>query len=232
MRGAEFADMVLDFATDEEKLDEEKLDDTVSLIFDATVSDWQYSQLGGEVCKLVIEGGSSKSASHDEACSLFKHKLINRFQAEFKKMKAIRDKSIESWLGIFAFICEVYTIIKAGGKPIKVIGKAIIKYTQIMLEDSDTLDDEIYCICSKLKICGKMLEEDAPELFANTMATLRRQIIFKNCSCVRRCYVLELIELKNSQWTDPTGSLDRFYLDAGADAAVQDESMQDTSREF
>ena len=130
------------------------------------------------MCKLVIEGGSSKCASHDEACSLFKCKLMKRFQAEFKEMKAIRDKSIESWLGFFAFICEVYTKIKAGGKLIKVIGKVIIKYIQIMLKDSDTLDDEIYCICSKLKICGKLLEEDAPELFANTMATLRRQIIF------------------------------------------------------
>lgn len=219
--GAEFADMVLTFATDDEKTE-----DTVNFIFDATVSDRQNSELGGQVCRLIIQGGSSGDATQGMACSMFRKKLLKRFQEEFKQMRLTRKNSIEHWLGIFSFLCEVYIRIKAGDRPIEIIGKAILKNVQTMLQDGDIIDDEIECICSKLKVCGKVLEEDSPDLFANAFTALRKQVIKKNSSCLRKCYILELIEFKYLRWSDPTKCLDRFYSDAIADAAVEDESSE------
>lgn len=219
IHGSEFADMVLRFAADEAKVE-----GTINLIFDTTVASRQYSSLGAEVCRLIIQGGSNKEESQGIVCTTFRLKLLKRFQAEVKEMKAIRKNSIEHWLGIFAFLCEVYSKIKVGDKPIAVIGKAILKHIHTMLEEDDTIDDEIDCICSKLKVCGKTLEEDSPGVFANIFTSLRKQVINKNSSCLRRCYILEIIEFKYLGWSDSARCLDRFYSDAIADAAVEDEN--------
>jgi len=93
-------------------------------------------------------------------------------------------------------LCEVYGNIRVAGVPIKVYGVAILKLILQMLTDGDTIDDEIDCICSKL---------------------FRKQVISKESSSVRRCFILKIVEFRQIGWSDPDKSLDRFYSDAIAD---------------
>ena len=138
-------------------------------------------------------------------------------------MKEIRSNSIELWLGIFAFLCEIYHSIKVAGEPMKVVGTAILHNIESMLGNKDVVDDEFDCICTKLKVCGRLLEEQEPTRIGKILDTLRKHVISGKSSCQRRCYIMELIEFKQLGWTDAGGSLDKFYVDAIADAIAQDE---------
>lgn len=217
IHGAEFAGMVLTFATNEKKLV-----DTVHLIFDTTTASRDYSNLGSEVCRLIINYDQL-----DDKITLqqnFLRMLITRCNTEIKKMEEIRNRSIEEWLGIFAFLCELYQKIEVNGEPIRVLGKkGVLDNIENMLNRADIIDDEIDCICAKLKVCGKRLEQQYPDEFEAILVSLRKHIIAHTSSCQRRCIIMELIEFKQLGWSDPTGSLVRFYSDAIADAVVEDE---------
>lgn len=214
VHGREFADMVSRFADSEEKLI-----NTVDLVFDTTVASRDYSNLGGAVCEYIIHKGSDATFG-----SKFMQKLLKRFQLEVKSMEQTRNKSVEDWLGIFAFLCEIFCRIKVNDKPIIVVGKAILQNIVIMLANSDVIDDEIDTICTKLKSCGRFLENQDSGLLEEIIITLRKQVISGKSSCQRRCVIMQLIELKNIGWFDQFGTLDKFYVDALADAVVEDET--------
>lgn len=211
IHGSEFADMVVRFADNETKLIK-----TVDLVFDTTVASREYSELGGSVCELIVRREEGNFGS------IFLKKLLQRFQSEVKHMEEIRNKSIEGWLGVFSFLCEVYRKIKVGNKPITIVGKNILQYICTMLSNSDVIDDEIDTICTKLKVCGRMLEEQSDGL-EKVIVEFRKQVIHKKSSCWRRCVIMELIELRLLGWNDHSGNLDKFYVDAIADAMVEDE---------
>lgn len=217
IHGAEFADMVIRFADNESKLAK-----TVDLIFDTTIESRDYSKLGGTVCQLIVDRGTQDGNSSTVG-SDFKQKLLRRFQSELKANEEIRARSIEQWLGIFAFLCEVYFKIKVGGAPISVVGNAILKYTDKMLANPDIIDDEVDTICMKLKKCGKLLEHQDAGMMEKIITALRKQVISSKSSCQRRCVIMELIELKQLGWNDISGKLDDFYIDAITDAIVEDE---------
>lgn len=216
IHGTEFADMVLRFVDN----DESKLVETVDLIFRTTVESRDYSTLGSTVCRFIADR-ESQDVNPGRVGASFSKKLLQRFQSELKNSKEIRAESIELWLGIFAFFCEVYCNVKAA--TISVVGKAIMDHIDSMLANPDTIDDEIITICSKLKVCGKSLEEQDSQKMEDITNMLRKQVISSKSSCQRRCVIMELIELKQLGWNDSSGKLDNFYVDAITDAIVEDE---------
>ena len=216
--GPEFADMVHLFVGD----DENKLVKTVKLIFDSTVGSRDYSKLGCGICKLIIERGYEAGGTGAFGTK-FRAKLLQCFQPKVKDMKEIRSKSIEEWLGIFAFLCEVYCSILVNGQPIAVIGKAIISKIECMLFELEAIDDEMTTICTILKVCGRLLEQQDADSLERILVALRKQVISAKSSCQRRCAIMELIELKQMGWIDRDGYLDKFYVDALTDAMVEDE---------
>lgn len=222
IHGTDFADMVHRFADTESKLSK-----TVDLIFDTTVNSRDYSSLGSDVCRFIIqkecEGGSTGTFGSD-----FLRKLLQRFQSDVTCMKDIRKKSIEHWLGIFAFLCDVYHKVKVSDKPILIVGKAILRNIDSMVNDANVIDDEIDTVCTKLKTCGKLLEEQDPDFLENIIDNLRKLVINRKSSCQRRCFIMELIELKQLGWVDHSGRLDKFYVDALADAIVEDEAGENS----
>ena len=210
--GIEFADMVRRYADSESKLTE-----AVRVIFDTTIVSRDYSELGSCVCKFIIHNGQDDERTFG---SDFRTCLLKQFQKEFKHWKEIRSRSIEDWLGIFAFLCEIYCKIKVSGKQITVVGNAILQNIENMLSNSDLIDAEVDTICTKLKVCGKLLEEQDSERVEKIVVLLRKMVISRESSCQRRCLTMEVIEMKQLGWT---GCLDTFYVDALADAIVEDE---------
>ena len=222
--GGMFADMVLDYSVNERKLQE-----AVGLIFDTTVRDRDNAEFGAKVCEKIAmppsgtEGGvdlepEAKSAIRAE----FRKALLAKFHSEYKKKEQLRTHSIESWLSVFAFLCEVYARIKVGGKPIIIIGKAIITTTDFLMNLDDVDDDEIDCICTSMKICGKYLEQQSPQEVKKLVNLLRTRVISPKTSCRVRCLILEVLELRQMKWEDPDKTLDEFYADGLFDAIAQD----------
>ena len=110
-----------------------------------------------------------------------------------------------------------------GQQPINVVGKAIISTMGFLLGLPDVDDDEIDCLCTCLRLCGKNLEEQAKMQVEKLVCQLRSKVITGKSSCRVRCLIMEVIEYRLLGWIDPGKNLDNFYPDAIADAIAEDE---------
>lgn len=217
--GGMFADMVLDYS----KKGKERLQEAVDLIFNTTVQSRDYASLGARVCEKITQEDVGDSDEKRAQRVDFRKVLFVQLQGSFKNKEAIRLQSIEAWLGIFAFMCEISPRLTVGGQPISVLSKAILSSIEFILSQEDVVFDEIDCICSCLKVCGKGVEQQCPERFEEIFTELRKKLIFGKNSCQARCSILELIEFRHMQWSDHNKTLLNFYPDAMADATAQDE---------
>ncbi len=223
--GDVFADMVLSYSRNEDKLRE-----AVDVLVDTTVhSDRgrEAGSLGAKVCEKIMDGPASDSGARGKVRDEFRKALLGRLHAEHKKREATRSHSIETWLCVFNFLCEVYTHVKVGGQPIKVVGKAILSNMDFLLNVPDSVDDEIDCVCSCLKLCGRSLQEQEAEQVEKLVCLLRSKVITRKSSCRVRCLIMEVLEYRLLGWSDPGKKLDGFYVDAVADAEAEDEVGDD-----
>lgn len=212
--GGTFAKMVAGYSSTEEKLQE-----AVDLIYNTTVSERDNAKLGSMVCEKVVMAESKDSSFPAN----FRKRILLHFQADYKQKDQLRAQSIESWLGVFAFLCHFYSKIKIGGEPIAVMGKSILLSVESLLQKPDMVADEIDCICTHLKLCGESLESKQPLEFETILNCLRKLLIGRKSCCMTRCVILELIEFKYMGWKDTGRVLDKFYVDALADAIAEDE---------
>ena len=218
--GDMFAEMVLGYS----KRGKEQLQEAVELIFDTTVQSREYAALGAKVCEKIVQESTGDEAEKKALRTEFRKLLFLQLQGNFKNKETIRVQSVEAWLGIFAFMCELSPRIIVAGKPFLALSKAILSTIEFLLSQEDVLFDEIDCICSSLKVCGKGVEEQCSEKFNEIFTELRKKLIFGKSasSCQVRCAILELIEYRYLHWSDPNNTLLDFYADAMADADAAD----------
>ena len=221
--GDTFAGMVLDYSTDDGKIK-----DIVDVIFDTTVQSKEYASLGAKVCERIIVPSNEKESECVSARrSQFRSILLKRFQSEYKQKEQVRASSIESWLAIFSFLCEVFQSVRVGQEPIQVVGKAILSTMSWMVQLQDCDDDEIECVCMYLKSAGQLLDTINHDGMKNLVKYLRPLVITRKSTARRRCLILEVLEYRAMGWTDREDELNVFFMDAVADAVVEDEIEHD-----
>ena len=209
--GGTFADMFWEFCSNEERFQE-----AVGLITGTTIADREYVHLGVLTCKLIMDKNESESAK-------FRQALMQWFQQEFRAKAETRHESIEKWLSIFAFMCEIYASVLVSGQPIAVLGRAVYSAIEFLLEQPDRDDDEVDCICSSIKLCSQNLETTDKSKMDSLMDRLRAAVISKESSCRVRCLMLEVLELRAMGWRDTSKTLEQFYVDGLMDAIAKDE---------
>ena len=216
--GDMFAEMVLSYS----KKGTERLQEAVELIFDTTVQSREYAELGAKVCEKIVRDCVGDETEKKALRGEFRKILFQKFQYNYKNKEAMRVQSVEAWLAVFAFMCEVSPRVRVGETPFVPLSKAILSTIEFLLEQEDVLFDEIDCICNSLKVCGKGIEEQCPEKFKEIFTELRKKLIFGKNGRQARCSILELIEYRYMHWSDPNNTLLDFYADAMADAAAED----------
>ena len=221
--GSMFADMVIGYSSNKKKLEE-----AVRIIFNTTVQDRDSATLGAVICeKIAMAPSPGEPETTTTIRAEFRKALLAVFQAEFARRKEIRSHSIEAWLSVFTFLCELYVRIKVGDQPILVVGKAILSTMDYLLSLDDSLDDELDCVCTNLKLCGRFLEMQGSQQVEKLITSLRARAITKKTSCRVRCLIMEVLEFRSMGWNDPERKLEDFYVDALADAVAEDELSED-----
>lgn len=218
--GKMFANMVLDYSSNDRRLQE-----AVELIFTKTTKDRENSSFGAKICSLIVEPGESTAEQVDttDKRTSFRKALLQRFQTDYKNRQSIRSQSIEAWLAVYTFLYELFLRVQVQGQPIKVVGGALSSASSWLLKLEDCDDDEIECVCSCLKLVGHLLEQTSPDQVKEIVRLLRTKAISRQSSSRVRCLILEVLEFRAFGWKDPDGDIDMFYCDALPDAIADDE---------
>ena len=217
--GQMFSDMTLEFASSSP----ENMNSTVDLIFSTTIESRDHATLGARVCQKIVMHVPTDTESKKAQRTLFRQTLLGRFQSEYSKKDSTRKVSIESWLAIFSFLCEIFNYVRVNDNPLSVIGKAILSTMEWLLNLADVIDDEIECVCDNLKSIGATLETVSAEKTSLVFSALRTKIISRTTTCRIRCISLEVVEYRAMGWQDKKNELESYYMDAIADAAAEDE---------
>ena len=214
--GTTFADMVREYVSDNSG----KLQEAVNLIFDTTVESKENAVLGAKLCERIMTPTDKQAVE----ATAFRRAMLSRIQEKYQRRREIRAKSIEMWLGIFAFLCELFLRIKVQDKPVPVMGKAILSTSIWMLELSECDDDEVDCICVELKRIGSLLELVSPDQVRKVVSLLRERVITSKSTARVRCLALEVLEYCAMGWKDSKQQLHQFFIDALPDAVGEDET--------
>ena len=196
-----------------------------STVLEAAMSSKETTRLGAMVCKAIIYPDCLPEEQQG-AAKAFRNTVIELFHHKYEERKQIRKNSIESWLAVFSFLCDLYHYLHLpSGKALNVIGKSILEACKFMLDNNDCDGDEIECMCLHLKSNGKMLEAENPLEVERVVSELRTQVISRKTTERGRCLCMDLIEYRARGYCDPDNKLSDYYLVALQDAIANDETQ-------
>jgi len=219
--GEKFGMMTLAYLTKRPK----EVSKVASLVYGAATTSKETTRLGAMVCKMIIYPANIL-VEHENAAKDFRTSIVELLHKNYEDKKQVRVKSIEMWLAIFSFISDMYYCMHSpNSKGWNFIGKAILDACRFMLNNDDSDDDEIECLCLQLKNNGKSLEETDPTGMECIISELRTRVIMKNTTQRARCLCMDLIEYRAHGYSDPGNKLSDFYLVALQDAIANDETQ-------
>ena len=198
-----------------------------SMVLEAAVNSKETTKLGAMVCKAIIYPDCDGLPEEQRGpAKAFRNTVIGLLHNKYEGKKQIRKKSIESWLAVFSFLCDLYHYLHLpSGKALTLIGKTILEACKFMLENDDCDDDEIECMCLHLKSNGKMLEAENPLEVERVVSELRTRVISRKTTERSRCLCMDLIEYRAKGYCDPDNKLSDYYLVALQDAIANDETQ-------
>jgi len=219
--GEIFGQMALGYLTIKPK----EVTGVASMVLEAATDSKETTRLGAMVCKVIIYPDSLPE-EQESAAKAFRNTIIELLHKRYEDKKQIRKKSIEYWLAIFSFLCDLYYCLHLpSGKSWNFIGKIILEACKFMFDCNDCDDDEIECICLHLKNNGKMLEEADPLGVDCIVSELRSRVISRKTTERARCLCMDLIEYRARGYSDPDNKLSDYYLVALQDAIANDETQ-------
>ena len=216
--GPAFSEMVINFV---KVSPEKRTSELVSLVYSTVTSSSEHATLGARVCQEILgpEGDL-------DIRTQIRRELLRTCQAQYKNRESIRRKSIEEWLALFSFIMELFCYLRVGGECVWALGGATVEATLFTLEQRDLDDDEVECICFRLKGIASILEgnERTGQKFSKSVVPkLRSLAISRKASERATCMIMEFLEFRARGYQDPGGEISDFYVDALADAVASDE---------
>lgn len=216
--GPAFSEMAIDFV---KVSPEKRTSELVSLLYSTVTSSKEHATLGARVCQEVL--GSEGNA---DIRTQIRRELLRSCQTQYRNRESIRRKSIEDWLALFSFIMELFCYLRVGGECVGALGSAVVEATLFTLDQQDLDDDELECICFRLKDIASVLEasEKTRQKFTKSVVPkLRSLAISRNSSERATCMIMEFLELRARGYQDPGGEISDFYVDALTDAIASDE---------
>ena len=100
------------------------LNQTLNLIFDTVVGCKENAILEAKVCGAIMIATNR----YEKEATTFYQAMLLRIQAEHNRREETRAQSIEAWLSIFAFVCELFLTIRIQRRPIPVMEKPFCQH--------------------------------------------------------------------------------------------------------
>ncbi|XP_007886675.1 MIF4G domain-containing protein B isoform X1 [Callorhinchus milii] len=173
------------------------LEKVASVIVEQSMKDLVFSKEAGRICYTIVQAECKQSGN-----SVFRGKLLNRLQQVFLAKDDIRSDSINEWVCLVTFICNIFDYLKVNNMPMMVLVNPV--YDCLMrLAQPDSLqnEEEVDCLVLQLHRIGEQLEKMNVPRMDELFCLLRDGFLLQERpSSLSRLLLLEIIEFRAGGW--------------------------------
>ncbi|NP_001279085.1 MIF4G domain-containing protein B [Callorhinchus milii] len=173
------------------------LEKVASVIVEQSMKDLVFSKEAGRICYTIVQAECKQSGN-----SVFRGKLLNHLQQVFLAKDDIRSDSINEWVCLVTFICNIFDYLKVNNMPMMVLVNPV--YDCLMrLAQPDSLqnEEEVDCLVLQLHRIGEQLERMNVPRMDELFCLLRDGFLLQERpSSLSRLLLLEIIEFRAGGW--------------------------------
>lgn len=173
------------------------LEKVASVIVEQSLKDLVFSKEAGRICYTIVQAECKQSGN-----SVFRGKLLNRLQQEFLAKDDIRSGSVNEWVCLVTFICNIFDYLKVNNMPMMVLVNPVYDCLMRLAEpDSLQNEEEVDCLVLQLHRIGEQLERMNVPRMDELFCLLRDGFLLqKRPSSLSRLLLLEIIEFRAGAW--------------------------------
>ncbi|XP_032900285.1 MIF4G domain-containing protein isoform X2 [Amblyraja radiata] len=158
------------------------LEKVASVIVEQSMKDLVFSKEAGRICYTIVQAESKHGGN-----SNFRRYILNRLQQEFLAKEQVRDRSVNAWVCLVTFICNVFDYLK------------------------------VDCLVIQLHRIGEQLQRASTQRMDQLFCLLRDGFLLQDRpSSLSRLLLLEIIEFRAGNWK-MSDSAQKYYYSEVAD---------------
>ncbi|XP_051888883.1 MIF4G domain-containing protein B [Pristis pectinata] len=183
------------------------LEKVASVIVEQSMKDLVFSKEAGRICYTIVQAENKQSGN-----SNFRRCVLNRLQQEFLVKEQIRENSVNAWVCLVTFICNVFDYLKVNNMPMMALVNPV--YDCLMrLAQPDALqnEEEVDCLVQQLHRIGEQLQKTSTQRMDDLFCLLRDGFLLQERpSSLSRLLLLEIIEFRAGGWK-MSDSAQKYY---------------------
>ncbi|XP_055509969.1 MIF4G domain-containing protein B isoform X2 [Leucoraja erinacea] len=158
------------------------LEKVASVIVEQSMKDLVFSKEAGRICYTIVQAESKHGGN-----SNFRRYILNRLQQEFLAKEQVRDRSVNAWVCLVTFICNVFDYLK------------------------------VDCLVIQLHRIGEQLQRTSTQRMDELFCLLRDGFLLQDRpTSLSRLLLLEIIEFRAGNWK-MSDSAQKYYYSEVAD---------------
>ncbi|XP_066522018.1 MIF4G domain-containing protein A [Hoplias malabaricus] len=167
-------------------------------IVDQSLKDRSLCRDAGHICYALVQ----TEAKHGNS-SVFRRNLLTRLQKEFTAREETRARSVQEWVCVVCFICNIFDYLKVNNAPMAALVDPVYDCL-FRLAQPDALmnEEEVDCLALQLHRVGEQLEKQNIQRMDQLFFLLRDGFLLQDSlSSMTRLLLLEVLEFRASGWT-------------------------------
>ncbi|KAJ8251662.1 hypothetical protein GJAV_G00223770 [Gymnothorax javanicus] len=189
------------------------LEKVSNVIVDQSLKDQVFSKEAGRICYTIVQA----EAKVNNGC-VFRRHLLNRLQQEYKAREEIRSRSVQEWVCLVTFICNIFDYLKVNNMPMMALVNPVYD-CMFRLAQSDALnnEEEVDCLVLQLHRIGDQLEKMSVQRMDELFFLLRDGFLLQEgLGSMARLLLLEILEFRAGGW-QLSDTAQKYYYSEVAD---------------
>ncbi|TRY96435.1 hypothetical protein DNTS_021461 [Danionella cerebrum] len=176
------------------------LEKVSGVIVEQSLKDQVFSKEAGRICYTIVQAESKQTNG-----SVFRRNLLTRLQHEFKTREETRKRSIQEWVCLVSFICNIFDYLKVNSVPMIALVQPVFECL-FRLAQPDALKNE-----EELHRVGSQLEQMNTSLMDDLFLLLRDGFLLHDLSSLNRLLLLEILEFRAGGWSLSVSAHKYYY---------------------
>ncbi|XP_067913960.1 MIF4G domain-containing protein B isoform X2 [Heterodontus francisci] len=179
-----------------------------SVIVEQSMKDLVFSKEAGRICYTIVQAENKQSGN----CN-FRRNILIRLQQEFLVKEQVRERSVNDWVCLVTFICNIFDYLKVNNMPMMALVNPVYDCLfRLAQPDSLQNEEEVDCLVLQLHRIGEQLQRMNTQRMDDLFCQLRDGFLLQHQpSSLSRLLLLEIIEFRAGGWKMSENAQKYYY---------------------